>query len=253
MLEIDDISFSYKNGQLILSNLSFEVGPGEILGIVGPNGTGKTTLLKTVNRLLIPQSGLITYDGQDMARLPLKALARLMAYVPQATDGFFSLKVIDCVMMGRLPYLRRGYAKKDLDQVFAILEKLEIQELAFRDINKISGGQRQLVYIARAMAQQPKIIILDEPTASLDIKNQLFILKVITELSRNEHYSVIMSLHDLNLASMFCDRVLILFGSRILAQGDPRDVLTEEIISRIYGIKTRISLEDGYKHVRLLK
>ncbi|MDR2461148.1 MAG: ABC transporter ATP-binding protein [Deltaproteobacteria bacterium] len=253
MLEINSLHFSYKNGHPVLTDISFKVKKGEILGIVGPNGTGKTTLLKTINKLLIPQEGKILFDGKDIAELSIKENAQLMAYVPQYSSSFFPMKVIDCVMMGRVPYSQRKYTKRDKELVFSIIEETNLVEFAFRNIKEISGGERQLVYIARAMAQQPKIIILDEPTSSLDLKNQLFILNTISNMARDGEYSILMTLHDLNLASMFCDKLLMLKNSRIFAYGDPQDILTQENVDIIYGVRTSVTTEDGYKHIRLLK
>ncbi|MDR2349199.1 MAG: ABC transporter ATP-binding protein [Deltaproteobacteria bacterium] len=253
MLEIKNVCFRYKKDRPVLSDVSFELERGEILGIVGPNGTGKTTLLKTINKLLVPQSGQITFDGLDMLKVTVRESAKLMAYVPQYATSFFPVKVVDCVMMGRVPHSGRKYTKKDKDIVFAVIEKTNLADFAFRNMKEISGGERQLVLIARAMAQQPRIIILDEPTGSLDLKNQLFILNTIADMAKNENYSIIMTMHDLNLASMFCDKLLMLKNREVFARGNPRDVLTEENIAAIYGVKTRVTLEDGDKHVRLLK
>lgn len=253
MLEIKNLYFSYKKDRPVLSDISFEVEKSEILGIVGPNGTGKTTLLKSLNQLLVPQSGRVIYDGQDLAGFTIQQTARIIAYVPQYTNNFFPMPAIDCVMMGRLPYCRRNYTQKDRDLVFSILEKTGLRHLAFRSIKEISGGERQLVFIARAMAQQPQMIILDEPTSSLDLKNQLFILHTISRLARQENYSIIMTLHDLNLASMFCDRVLMLKDSAVFAYGDPQEILTKENIDLMYGVKTSVTTQDGYRHIRLLK
>ena len=253
MLEIKNLNFSYQKDKPVLSDISFSVQSGEILGIVGPNGTGKTTLLKSINKLLSPQSGQTLLNGQDIMQLSIKETAKMIAYVPQYTSSFFPMKVIDCVMMGRLPYSQSKYTQKDKEIVFSILQKTDLEEFAFRSIKQMSGGERQRVFIARAMAQQPKTILLDEPTSSLDLKNQLFILHTISQLAKQENYSIIMTIHDLNLASMFCDKVLMLKNSRIFAYGDTQDIFTKENIDTMYSVKTAVTTEDGYKHIRLLK
>lgn len=253
MLEIKNLNFSYKKDKPILSDISFMVKEGEILGIVGPNGTGKTTLLKSINKLLKPHSGQIIYNDHDIMQLSIKETAMLMAYVPQYTNSFFPMKVIDCIMMGRLPYSQRHYTQKDKEIVFDIIEKTQLGEFAFRNIREMSGGERQRVFIARAMAQQPKLIILDEPTSSLDLKNQLFILHNISQLAKQENYSIIMTIHDLNLASMFCDKILMLKDSHIFAYGDTQDIFTKENVDIMYSVKTSVTIKDGYKHIRLLK
>ncbi|MDR1608899.1 MAG: ABC transporter ATP-binding protein [Deltaproteobacteria bacterium] len=253
MFEINNLFFSYKSEKLILCDISFNVQNGEILGIVGSNGTGKTTLLKNLCKLLAPQKGQIIFDGDDITKLSIANTAQIIAYAPQRPNDFFSMNVIDCVMMGRLPYSQFSYSKKDKDLVFSIIEKTNLRELAFRDIREISGGERQLVFIARALAQQPKIIILDEPTSSLDIKNQLFILHFISNLAKKDNFSIIMTLHDLNLASLFCDKILMLKNSRIFAYGEPHDILTEENIDIMYGVNTKVTEVNGYKNICLLK
>lgn len=253
MLEIKNINFCYQKDKPILSDISFTVQRGELFGIVGPNGTGKTTLLKTINKLVKPQSGQILYNGRNIMQMSTNETARIIAYVPQHTASFFPMKTADCIMMGRLPYSGRNYSQKDRDIVFSLLKKTGLEDFAFRNIKQMSGGERQRVFIARAMAQQPEMIILDEPTSSLDLKNQLFIMHTISQLAKEENYSIILTLHDLNLASMFCDKILMLNNSRIFAYGPPQDILTKENIDTMYNVETNVTVQDGYKHIRLLK
>ena len=252
-LEISNLSFGYDAGKKILDNISLTVRQGEILGILGPNGTGKTTLIKCIDHLLTPASGTVCFDGQDLAALTARELARIIAYVPQYTGNYFALRVIDTVMMGRLPYAARQYSEKDQAVVFELLRQLQLEALAFRTLNTLSGGERQRVLIARALAQQPRCIILDEPTSSLDLHNQLFILHTIAALAHSRQLSVIMTIHDLNLASMFCDKLLMLKDTRVFAYGEAQEVLQEGTIDAMYGVKTKITVADGYKHIRLLK
>lgn len=252
-LEISNLSFGYDASKKILDNISLTVQQGEILGILGPNGTGKTTLIKCIDHLLTPASGTVCFDGQDLAALTARELARIIAYVPQYTGNFFALRVIDTVMMGRLPYADRQYSAQDQAVVFELLRQLQLEALAFRTLNTLSGGERQRVLVARALAQQPRCIILDEPTSSLDLHNQLFTLHTIAALAQDRHLSVIMTIHDLNLASMFCDKLLMLKDTRVFAYGEAQTVLKEEYIDAMYQIKTKITVEDGYKHIRLLK
>ena len=202
-LEISNLSFSYNNGPKILKDISLTVRQGEILGILGPNGTGKTTLIKCIDHILPPDSGEVAFDGHNLALLTPKEIAKIMAYVPQYAGNFFTMRVVDTVMMGRLPYAGRQYSQQDKAIVFDILQQMNLESLAFRSLNTMSGGERQRAFIARALAQQPQCIILDEPTSSLDLHNQLFILRTISNLAKNRHISVIMTIHDLNLASMF--------------------------------------------------
>lgn len=253
MLEIKDVSFGYKKDSKILERISLSVKCGEILGILGPNGTGKTTFIKCINNILKPDSGIVLFDGKNISGMKQREIAKIIAYVPQYISSFFDTNVIDAVMMGRLPYAGRKYSAKDEKIVFEILRKMNLEKFAFRNIKEMSGGERQRVFIARAMAQQPKVIILDEPTSSLDLHNQLFILHTVAELAEANDIAIIMTIHDLNLASMFCDKILMLKDKHIFALGDTQKVLTEENIKAMYNVETKITLEDGFKHIRLLK
>lgn len=253
MLTINNLSFGYHAGKAVLDNIFLQVEQGDVLGILGPNGTGKTTFIKCINRILQPRSGQVLFDGQDIGMLTQQQIARLMAYVPQYINSFFPMTVVDAVMMGRLPYAGRSYSEQDKQIVFDILQRMNLEQFAFRSIKEMSGGERQRVFIARAMAQQPRLIILDEPTSSLDLHNQLFILHTIAGLAKKNGISIIMTIHDLNLAAMFCDKLLMLKDTHIFAYGSPQKVLHEDKIDAMYKVHTKITTEDGFKHVRLLK
>lgn len=253
MLKINNISFSYRQDKKILDDISLDVNQGDVLGILGINGAGKTTFIKCINNIFSPDSGTVKVNGKDISSMTPKEIAQLIAYVPQYNGTFFNINVLDTVMMGRLPYAGRSYSKKDREIVYNILEKMNLEKFAFRSIREMSGGERQRVFIARALAQQPKIIILDEPTSSLDLHNQLFILKIIEDLAKRDNLTIIMIIHDLNLASMFCSKLVMLKEGKIFAQGNSADVLIEENISKVYKVSSKISIEDGYKHIRLLK
>lgn len=253
MLKINNISFSYGQDKKILDDISLDVSQGDVLGILGINGAGKTTFIKCINNIFSPDFGTVKINGKDISSMTSKEIAQLIAYVPQYNGTFFNINVLDTVMMGRLPYAGRSYSKKDREIVYNILKKMNLEKFAFRSISEMSGGERQRVFIARALAQQPKIIILDEPTSSLDLHNQLFILKIIEDLAKRDNLTIIMIIHDLNLASMFCSKLVMLKEGKIFAQGNSVDVLTEENISKVYKVSSKISIEDGYKHIRLLK
>lgn len=252
-LQIKNLSFGYKKNQMILNNINLEIKQGEILGILGPNGTGKTTFIKCINNIHKPNEGRILYDGNNIMNLSQLNIAKIIAYVPQYTNNFFPMNVIDTVMMGRMPYVKKNYSDEDKAIVFSIIKKMNLEKFAFRNIKEMSGGERQRVFIARAMAQQPKIIILDEPTSSLDLYNQLFILHTITKLAKENNITIIMTIHDLNLASMFCDNILMLKDAHIFAHGKPESILTAENIYEMYKVRTEITTPENYKHIRLLK
>jgi iron complex transport system ATP-binding protein len=239
-LEINNLSFSY-NGFSALEGVNLEVGFGEVLGIVGPNGSGKSTLLKCMNRILKTKQNSVLIDGRDIQSIGLKELATLMGYVPQNTRNIFPFTVFDVVLMGRRPYIQWSLGKKDKELVANILEYLGISDLGMRYFNELSGGEQQKVIIARALAQQPDILLLDEPTSSLDIKHQLEIMCILRRLAQSNHFSVIISIHDLNLACRFSDRVMMIKDGCIFAFGTPESVITETNIESVYGIKSTIT------------
>lgn len=252
-LKVTNLSFGYDKKRRILSDISLEIPQGEILGILGPNGTGKTTFIKCLNNIHTPDVGAVSYNGQCITDLRQKEIAKIIAYVPQYINNVFTMNVMDTVMMGRLPYTVKDYSQQDEEIVFSVIKKMHLKQFAFRNIKEMSGGERQRVFVARALAQQPKIIILDEPTSSLDLYNQLFILHTLTKLAKKNNITIIMTIHDLNLASMFCDKILMLKDTRIFAYGTPESILTAENIYAMYKVKTEITAPEHYKHIRLLK
>lgn len=251
LLQVKNLSFAYNSSRTILEDISLNVQKSEVLGILGPNGTGKTTFIKCINRILKPQKGEILLFDKNILNLTQTEIAKLIAYVPQYNNS--ANIVIDTIMMGRLPYAKHGYSEFDKKVVFDILQKMDLEKFAFRDIRELSGGERQRIFIARALAQQPKAIILDEPTSSLDLHNQLFILNSIVDIAKSDGISIIMTIHDLNLAAMFCDTLLMLKNKKIFAYGTPQEILSEDLVNETYKVNTKITIEDGYKHIRLLR
>ena len=239
-LEINNLSFSY-NGFPALDDLNLKLELGEFLGVVGPNGSGKSTLLKCMNRILKTKQNTVLIDGIDVSAISIKELAKKMGYVPQSSRNIFPFTVFDVVLMGRRPYIQWNLGDKDKEIVAQILDYLDVGHLAMRFFNELSGGEQQKVIIARALAQQPQIILLDEPTSSLDIKHQLEILCILRSLTRSKHCSVIVSMHDLNLTSRFSDRMLMIKKGCIYVAGTPDVVITEENIEAVYGIKSRVT------------
>ena len=252
-LKIDNLSFSYSREKIVLKDVSFAVEQGEVLGVLGTNGTGKTTLLKCINNILQPTVGDIYFGKEDIIKLKQNQIAKIIAYVPQYANNLSPVTVIDFVMQGRIPYAGFSFSQHDKQIVLDVLQQFDLENYAFRKVNELSGGERQRVLVARALAQDPKIIILDEPTSSLDLYNQLFILEIIKEMGQKENLAVIMTIHDLNLASMFCDKLLMLKSGKVFAYGKTDNVLTEENIKTVYNVQTAVSIADGCKHIRLLR
>ena len=239
-LTINKLSFKY-DGTQVLKDVNIDVKIGEMLSIVGPNGSGKSTLLKCINRILKTSENTVLVDGEDTSKMNLKELSKIMGYVPQSSTNTFPFTVFDIVLMGRKPYIHWSLSERDTEIVAEMMDYLGIGDLAMRHFNELSGGEQQKVIIARALAQQPQFLLLDEPTSSLDIKHQLEILCILKSLAKTNHCSVIVAMHDLNLASRFSDRMLMLKKGCIFTVGTPDAVLTEENIESVYGIKTQVT------------
>ncbi len=239
-LEINNLSYSYA-GQPVLKNLNMALNDGEILSIVGPNGSGKSTLLKCINRILKPQQNTVLVDGKDVSKVDYKQLAKLIGYVPQSSSSTFPFTVFDVVLMGRRPYVSWTLSERDSEIVAKTLDFLGIGHLAFRHFNELSGGEMQKVTVARALAQQAKIMLFDEPTSALDIRHQLEILCILKHLTINKERSCIVTMHDLNLASRFSDNILLLKRGEIYASGKPDQVITASNIKEVYGVDCIVS------------
>jgi len=234
-ITIKGLSFNY-NSSTILDDLDLVVDDSQVLGLVGPNGSGKTTLIKCIDRILKPK-GSILLDDSDIETMNQKEIAKHLGYVPQSSSTPISTSVFDTVLMGRKPHISWRVSDADLDKVADILQLLRLEDLAMRDLSQLSGGQKQKVLIARALCQEPSVLLLDEPTSNLDMKHQLEVMETITTLVKQKNISAVMALHDLNLAARFVDKLAILKGGRIYAAGEPADLLNERNIREVYGVE----------------
>jgi iron complex transport system ATP-binding protein len=241
LLVIDNITIRYE-ARTVLRNISFDVHAGEVLALIGPNGVGKSTLIRTCGGTLKPIGGRVLINGQDVQRLRVEERARLIAVVPQAVRLPEIFNVYETVLMGRTPYLgwlgREG--EQDRSAVQAALARTSTLELADRPIGELSGGEQQRVLIARALAQSARTLLLDEPTAHLDLKHQAGVLSLIGDLAHAENYAVLIALHDLNLAAQYADRVALLSNGTVAAIGTPEEVLTEENLNPAYGLRITV-------------
>jgi iron complex transport system ATP-binding protein len=242
-LKVNNIEFGY-NSTPVLENISMDLDRSEVLGIVGPNGAGKSTLIRCIDRILTPRGGIILLDGNNISKMTRMEIAKEMGYVPQTTTRVFPATVFDTVLMGRRPHLGWKSSEEDIDKVLEVLELLGIMKFAMRDFNEISGGQQQKVLIARALAQEADILLLDEPTSNLDIRHQLEVMDIMKGIVKKKGISVIVAIHDLNLASRYTDRLLMMNGGRIFAAGNPESVLTVENIRCAYGVEALVK-SDG--------
>lgn len=241
LMEIEGCSFAYDDNKNIFEDINFSVTPGDIFCILGANGTGKTTLIKCLTGLMKPNSGEIMIDGQDMNSFSRADLAKKIGYIPQIHNSTFPFTVLDVVLMGRSPHLDMFESPSDKDYEIALkaLESLNISYMKDKPYTEISGGEQQLVFIARVLAQEPNILILDEPTSHLDFGNQIRTLNIIQKLS-SEGLAVIMSSHFPDHAFISATKVALMNEKRFLALGKPEDVITPENMKRIYGIDVKI-------------
>jgi iron complex transport system ATP-binding protein len=235
LLSVDSVSFKYGE-QWVLRGIDFEVEKGDFLGVIGPNGSGKTTLLRVIDGILKPQVGEVRLEGTEIGRLRREALARSVAVVPQYSALAFPFSVEEVVLMGRSPHLGRWRFEADRDYRIAreAMEMTDTLALAARDMESLSGGERQRVLIARALAQEPRLMLLDEPTAFLDIRHQVDFFDRIRALNRDRGLTVIAVTHDINLAAHYCGRLILLKDGRIEAAGPVESVITEEHIRKAY-------------------
>ena len=241
MIRVESLSYSYGDNP-VLNNISFDVKRGEFLSILGANGVGKSTLFRCMLGLLPGYGGNIYLDGQEIRQLSPKKMAGLAAYIPQNTSSVFNFSVEDIVLMGATAGLSPiGMpGKKDRERVSWALEKVGITHLRERCFHHLSGGERQLAVLARALVQNAKILMLDEPTASLDFGNQQLVLTEVRELSR-EGYTIVQTTHNPEHAYSFCDRILALKDGEVYRCGRPDEVIVPEVISELYGLDVEIS------------
>ncbi|MCC6967768.1 MAG: ABC transporter ATP-binding protein [Nitrospira sp.] len=245
----------------VLRDVTLQVEPGEILGIVGPNGSGKTSLVKLLAKLAVPQTGDITLFGRSLTGLSQEETAQTVAFVPQESAQMFPFTVAETVLMGRFPHRHRsrwtlGFGWEDRDDCLAAahaMATMDIAHLASRAVTDLSGGERQRTMIARALAQTPRVLLLDEPTAFLDLQHQLGICSVLRRLREERGLTVVIVSHDLNLASQYCDRVAMVREGRVCALGTPSSVMSVEVLREVYGCEVLIDAhpESGLPRITL--
>lgn len=250
MMDIKGLSFSYRE-KPVLTDVEFEVRKGEILGILGPNGCGKTTLLKLLNRNLHPQNGNVLMEGTDLGDISKKKIARHVAVVPQSNEIRFAFSVRDIVSMGRMPFQDsfQGESSEDRRIVEEAMQKTNITEFADRLISTMSGGERQRAIIARALAQRPEILLLDEPTLHLDINHQFEVLDLVKRLSAEEGLTVVIVSHDLPMVVKYCDRMMLIHDHKVFAMGTPQEVLTKENMRTVFNIDAVLEYDETLKDI----
>ncbi|MFV9427163.1 iron complex transport system ATP-binding protein [Rhodococcus rhodochrous J38] len=237
----ENLELGYGN-RTVVENLDLQVPPGRITCIVGANACGKSTLLRSMSRLLSPRGGHVLLDGKDVHRLPAKKLARTLGLLPQSPIAPEGIVVADLVGRGRHPHQRvlSRWSREDDAAVADALAATHTTELAERSVDELSGGQRQRVWIAMVLAQQTDLLLLDEPTTFLDVSHQVEVLDLLTDLNRDRGTTIVMVLHDLNLAARYADHLVAMADGSIYASGDPSDVLTGETVKAVFGLDSRV-------------
>lgn len=234
MMTVEGLNFSYPCGRQILRDISFSAENGDFVAVLGNNGAGKSTLLKCFDHILKPQSGSVLVDGIEILSLSLSDLAKQVAFVAQGASGA-RLTVYDMLLLGRKPYIKWGIGQQDRIIVNDVLQQMELSHLAMRYLDQLSGGEQQKVLLARALVQEPKILLLDEPTSNLDMRNQYEVMGLVRQVCKTRGITAILVIHDLNLALRFCDRFLFLHGGTIVAAGGA-SVVNPENIQAVYGV-----------------
>ena len=240
-IETEKLTIAYDE-QIIVDSLDLQLPKGQVTSIIGPNGCGKSTILKTIGRIIKKKSGMVYLDGEDIAKIPTKDIARKMAILPQMPTAPNGLTVFELVSYGRFPH-QKGFGKlkaEDKEFINWAIEVTKLTEYQHRQIDNLSGGQRQRVWIAMALAQQTDLILLDEPTTYLDMAHQLEILELLAELNQTQKCTIVMVLHDLNLASRFSDYIVAVNQGEIRASGTPKEVITQEVLKTVFQIDATI-------------
>ncbi len=238
---LEHVSVGYGD-TAVLRELSLEARPGDVTGLIGPNGSGKTTVIRVASRALRPWTGTITVAGRDPYALPARRAARLAAVVPQDLPSTFSYSVLEMVAMGRAPYQSPwgGSSTDDWEHVRRAMSAAGAGHLSDRPFEELSGGERQAVVLAQALAQDAPVLLLDEPTTHLDLRHVVDVLTLVRRMARGEGKTVLAIFHDLNLASAYCDRIYALFEGRLAAEGEPREVVTVETLREVFGIQASV-------------
>jgi iron complex transport system ATP-binding protein len=257
---VKDLSYRYGTrrhkpggqGEWSLRNISFEVRDGEILGVLGPNGSGKTSLLKLLGRIMRPETGSIELFGSDVTGMLQDVVARLVAFVPQEHQQIFPFSIMETVLMGRFPHRARGRfgsfgweGESDLRMAQDAMKDMDVLHLADRSIHDVSSGERQRTMIARALAQQPRVLLLDEPTAFLDLNHQVEICRILRKLNDERGLAVVLVSHDLNMAGQYCDRIMLMENGGLFRIGTPDDVITPGALSAVYHCDVLVDRHPG--------
>lgn len=247
-IDIEDLGVSYGD-TCIWKNINLTLSEPGLVSILGPNGVGKSTLMYTINKILEPTEGRVLIDGEDVEEMPFKDIAKKVAYVPQSSGETFAMTVMDTVLMGRYPHSGYTVTKEDLEIAADCLMKVHMGDYAMSMFNELSAGQHQRVMVARGLAQEPELLMLDEPTSNLDIYHQISTMRLLRDIAHRRGIIVLVICHDLNVASRFSDRMIMFSQGRIYADGTPEEVITPETIHNVYRVNADVTTVQNRPYV----
>ena len=252
IIEVTGLNFGYDPAHQVLHDISFKIDSPGFISVIGPNGVGKSTLIKCICGLIKPTSGTVRIFGKDVSEYKLSELSKVVGYVPVVTSDFNIMTVLDTVLLGRYSRQKWKTTPEDIAIAYGALEAMEIEDLAMRLFSELSAGQHQKVSLARGLVQEPKILILDEPTSNLDVRHQMYVSLFLKRLCDKTGMTVLMISHDLNLAAKFSDKVIVMEPpGRVLGIDEPNRIVTEEVIGRVYDVDCEIFDDHGSPHVVL--